>query len=271
MKEIVGISFETGGKVYYFDPNGCEYHKGETVIVESAKGQEAAIVAHGNKEVDERELRGELKPVLRVADAHDLAVIEENNAKKPAALKVFKEKIQASGLKMKAIDAQYAFDGGKLTLLYTAEGRVDFRDLVKDLAGHFKKRIELRQIFESEKMKMCGVIASCGRQCCCATKKNHNCRSSIKMAKAQGMSLAGGKTSGMCGKLMCCLGYENHLYEEALKKMPKVRAKVVTPDGSGVVESQNILKQLLRVRVDLANGGFAVREYHVDDVKRINV
>jgi cell fate regulator YaaT (PSP1 superfamily) len=271
MKTVVGISFEKGGKVYYFDPNGIELQKGQVVIVESAKGQEAAHVAHGLKTVDEREIKGELKPVVRVADGHDLNIIAENEEKKPAAIKAFKEKIEANGLKMKAVDANFAFDNSKLTFFYTAEGRVDFRNLVKDLATHFRKRIELRQIFESECMKMSGIIASCGRQCCCAMGKNHNCRSTIKMAKAQGMSLASQKVAGMCGKLMCCLSYESHLYEEVLKKMPKIKARVKTPDGEGQVESQNILKSTLRVRVDLSGGGFAVREYSLDDVKKLGV
>ena len=264
MKEIVGIQFEEGGKIYFFDPQGTEYYAGDGVVVDTAKGQEYAVIAQKNTQVDSSEIVGELKPVLRLADAHDLAIVEENNAKKPGALKIFKEKIEARKLKMKAVDASFAFDGGKITFFYTAESRVDFRELVKDLASEFKRRIELRQIFERDDMKMRGTIAQCGRPCCCTLRKKHNCKATIKMAKAQGLSLVSQKVAGMCGKLMCCLSYESQTYEDIVKKMPKLKARVKTPDGQGTVEAQNILKQTLRVRVDLDGGGFAVREYPLE-------
>ena len=249
MAIIVGIKFRNGNKVYYFDPQGIAFDEGDGAIVETARGQEFGTVSITNKEVDEKDIVSPLKPVIRKATPEDFKKAEKNLADKDHALKVIREKVAEMGIQMKLVDAEYTFDRSKLIFYFTAEGRVDFRELVKILASIFKVRIELRQIYERDDTKMRGALAACGRPCCCTTHLPDFEKVSIKMAKIQGLSLNPQKISGVCGRLMCCLKYENAYYSEVFKEMPKVGSKVKTPDGDGTVEQNDLIKQTSRVRV----------------------
>jgi cell fate regulator YaaT (PSP1 superfamily) len=267
MAIIVGIKFRSGNKVYYFDPKDVLFDEGDGAIVETARGQEFGTVVITNKEVEEKDIVQPLKPVVRKATAEDVKKMEKNLADKDHALKVIREKVAEMGLSMKLVDAEYTFDRSKLIFYFTAEGRVDFRELVKVLASIFKVRIELRQIYERDDTKMRGALASCGRPCCCTTHLPDFEKVSIKMAKIQGLSLNPQKISGVCGRLMCCLKYENAYYSEVYKEMPKVGSKVKTPDGEGTVEQNDLIKQTSRVRVLLSNGDYDVRTYKLEDMK----
>ena len=267
MAIIVGIKFRNGNKVYYFDPQGITFDEGDGAIVETARGQEFGTVSITNKEVDEKDIVSPLKPVIRKATPDDFKKVEKNLADKDHALKVIREKVAEMGIQMKLVDAEYTFDRSKLIFYFTAEGRVDFRELVKILASIFKVRIELRQIYERDDTKMRGALAACGRPCCCTTHLPDFEKVSIKMAKIQGLSLNPQKISGVCGRLMCCLKYENAYYSEVFKEMPKVGSKVKTPDGDGTVEQNDLIKQTSRVRVLLSNGDYDVRTYKLEDMK----
>ena len=267
MAIIVGIKFRNGNKVYYFDPQGIAFDEGDGAIVETARGQEFGTVSITNKEVDEKDIVSPLKPVIRKATPDDFKKAEKNLADKDHALKVIREKVAEMGIQMKLVDAEYTFDRRKLIFYFTAEGRVDFRELVKILASIFKVRIELRQIYERDDTKMRGALAACGRPCCCTTHLPDFEKVSIKMAKIQGLSLNPQKISGVCGRLMCCLKYENAYYSEVFKEMPKVGSKVKTPDGDGTVEQNDLIKQTSRVRVLLSNGDYDVRTYKLEDMK----
>ena len=267
MAIIVGIKFRNGNKVYYFDPQGVAFDEGDGAIVETARGQEFGTVSITNKEVDEKDIVSPLKPVIRKATPDDFKKVEKNLADKDHALKVIREKVAEMGIQMKLVDAEYTFDRSKLIFYFTAEGRVDFRELVKILASIFKVRIELRQIYERDDTKMRGALAACGRPCCCTTHLPDFEKVSIKMAKIQGLSLNPQKISGVCGRLMCCLKYENAYYSEVFKEMPKVGSKVKTPDGDGTVEQNDLIKQTSRVRVLLSNGDYDVRTYKLEDMK----
>jgi cell fate regulator YaaT (PSP1 superfamily) len=267
MAIIVGIKFRSGNKVYYFDPKDILFDEGDGAIVETARGQEFGTVVITNKEVEEKDIVQPLKPVVRKATAEDVKKMEKNLADKDHALKVIREKVAEMGLSMKLVDAEYTFDRSKLIFYFTAEGRVDFRELVKVLASIFKVRIELRQIYERDDTKMRGALAACGRPCCCTTHLPDFEKVSIKMAKIQGLSLNPQKISGVCGRLMCCLKYENAYYSEVFKEMPKVGSKVKTPDGDGTVEQNDLIKQTSRVRVLLSNGDYDVRTYKLEDMK----
>ncbi len=267
MAIIVGIKFKTGAKVYYFDPKDILFDEGDGVIVETARGQEYGTVVITNKEVEEKDIVSPLKPVIRKATAEDLKKVEKNLQDKEHALKVIREKVGEMSLQMKLVDAEYTFDRSKLIFYFTAEGRVDFRELVKILASIFKVRIELRQIYERDDTKMRGALAACGRPCCCTTHLPDFEKVSIKMAKIQGLSLNPQKISGVCGRLMCCLKYENAYYSEVYKEMPKVGSKVKTPDGEGTVEQNDLIKQTARVRVLLSNGDYDMRTYKLDEMK----
>ena len=267
MAIIVGIKFRNGNKVYYFDPKGIAFDEGDGAIVETARGQEFGTVSITNKEVDEKDIVSPLKPVIRKATPDDFKKVEKNLADKDHALKVIREKVAEMGIQMKLVDAEYTFDRSKLIFYFTAEGRVDFRELVKILASIFKVRIELRQIYERDDTKMRGALAACGRPCCCTTHLPDFEKVSIKMAKIQGLSLNPQKISGVCGRLMCCLKYENAYYSEVFKEMPKVGSKVKTPDGEGTVEQNDLIKQTSRVRVLLSNGDYDVRTYKLEDMK----
>ncbi|MBR7162370.1 MAG: stage 0 sporulation family protein [Clostridia bacterium] len=267
MAIIVGIKFKSGNKIYYFDPKNILFNEGDGVIVETARGQEFGIVSITNKEVEEKDIVSPLKPVIRKATADDMKKVEKNLQDKEHALKVIREKVAEMGIQMKLVDAEYTFDRSKLIFYFTADGRVDFRELVKVLASIFKIRIELRQIYERDDTKMRGALASCGRPCCCTTHLPDFEKVSIKMAKIQGLSLNPQKISGVCGRLMCCLKYENAYYTEVYKEMPKVGSKVKTPDGEGTVEQNDLIKQTSRVRVLLANGDYDMRTYKLEDMK----
>ena len=261
MAIIVGIKFRNTNKVYYFDPTGIEFAEGDGAIVETARGLEFGTVSVPNREVEEKEIVAPLKPVVRKATEDDLKKVEKNLADREHALEVIREKAAALGLGMKLVDAEYTFDRSKLIFYFTAEGRVDFRELVRTLASVFRVRIELRQIYERDDTKMRGALAACGRPCCCTAHLPDFEKVSIKMAKIQGLSLNPQKISGVCGRLLCCLKYENDYYSEVFKLMPKVGSKVKTQDGEGVVEANDLIKQTSRVRVLLKDGNYDVRTY----------
>lgn len=255
MVKVVATKFRTGCKLYYFAPNpGETYERNMGVIVETAKGPEYAIVVYPDKEVEESEIVSPLKPVLRIATKKDLENIARGEARRPEAVRICKEKVLARNLPMKILDCEFAFDNSKVIFYFTAEGRVDFRELVRDLASVFHIRIELRQVGIRDETKILGGIAPCGRECCCAGCMPEFKKVSIKMAKNQGLSLNPGKISGLCGRLMCCLGYENYYYADAFKKMPKVGSEVDTPDGKGTVVTTNMLKMEVRVKIELKDG-----------------
>lgn len=267
MPEVVGVKFKRAGKVYSFSPAGNKLEKDDGVIVETARGTEFGRVTVPNHEVPEKELNQPLKEILRKATEKDIETVRRNEEKKPETMKTAKEKIAKHNLDMKLVDCEYTFDGNKLVFYFTADGRVDFRDLVKDLASAFRIRIELRQIGIRDEAKMRGGIAPCGKPCCCSYHLPDFKRVSIKMAKTQGLSLNPGKISGLCGRLMCCLEYENAHYAEAVKKMPKIGSEVVTPDGKGIVVGNNLLKLICRVKFVKPDNSYEFKEYPVGDLK----
>ena len=266
MAIIVGIKYRNSAKVYYFDPIGINFELDDGVIVETPRGLEFATVVIPNKDVDEGEIVQPLKPVVRKAIAEDVAQLQKNLADKENALKIMHEKITEMNIPMKLVDAEYTFDRAKLIFYFTAEGRVDFRELVRVLASIFKTRIDLRQIYERDDIKMRGALAPCGRPCCCTTHLPDFEKVSIKMAKIQGLSLNPQKINGVCGRLMCCLKYENDYYAQTYKLMPKVGSTVNTPDGEGTVESNDLLKQTARVKVMLKDGSFDIKTYSIEDM-----
>lgn len=249
MVKVAGVRFKNAGKVYYFDPDELEITLGESVIVETARGLEFGTVTMDVTEVREEELVQPLKKIIRIADEDDIKRHEENEKKKEKALRQCQEKIEKHGLEMKLIDVEYTFDNNKIIFYFTADGRVDFRELVKDLAGVFKMRIELRQIGVRDEAKMLGGIGSCGKSLCCSTWLSDFEPVSIKMAKVQNLSLNPTKISGICGRLMCCLKYENDVYMELRKGLPDNGEKVKTRDGMGKVVETNILESKVKVRL----------------------
>ena len=250
MSEIVGIRFKEVGKVYYFSPNGLTLSKGDKVIVETARGIECGEVTIENREIDDEELVSPLKPVIRSATEQDLKVVEENRIKEKKAYAICEEKIANHGLEMKLVDVEYTFDNSKILFYFTADGRVDFRELVKDLASVFRTRIELRQIGVRDESKMLGGFGVCGRPFCCNTFLGEFQPVSIKMAKEQGLSLNPVKISGTCGRLMCCLKYEQDTYEHLLRHTPKVGAIVETSEGRGTVIENNLITGMLKIRLE---------------------
>ncbi|MDR1939694.1 MAG: stage 0 sporulation family protein [Clostridiales bacterium] len=268
MPIIIGVKFNNKGKVYYFDPLDIGFAEGDGVIVDTAKGEEYAIVTIPNKNVGERDIVAPLKSVVRRATQDDDEIYKRNKEEKAEAIAVASEKIRSRGLAMKLVDAEYSFDRSKLVIYFTAPGRVDFRELVKDLAAIFKTRIELRQIYERDEAKMKGSLANCGRPCCCYNHLADFEKVSIKMAKIQGLSLNPQKISGVCGRLMCCLAYENAYYKEMFKEMPRVGTSALTPDGNGTVESNDILRQTSKIKICLPDGSFDIRVYNLKDLKK---
>lgn len=250
MAEVVGIRFKEVGKVYYFDPDGMQFKKGDRAVVETARGVECGEIAMENREVDDSEIVKPLKRIVRPANENDLRVVRENRAKEQKAFSICEEKIRAHNLDMKLVDVEYTFDGGKILFYFTADGRVDFRELVKDLAGVFRTRIELRQIGVRDESKMVGGFGMCGRPFCCSTFLGDFQPVSIKMAKEQGLSLNPVKISGTCGRLMCCLKYEQEAYEHLLRHTPKVGAIVETREGRGTVVENNLLTGMLKIRLE---------------------
>ena len=265
MAKVIVIKFKKGCKSYYFRTDGNQYKKGQGVIVETSRGVEYAIVVDPEKEVPDASIVSPLKPVLRAATEKDEATVARNEEKRPQAIRLCKEKIAKRNLDMKLIDCEFTFDGSKVIFYFTAPDRVDFRDLVKDLAAVFHIRIELRQVGIRDETRMLGGIAPCGRDCCCAGAMPDFKKVSIKMAKNQGLSLNPGKISGLCGRLMCCLEYENEYYAEAFKKMPKIGSTVGTPEGQGNVVSTNMLKMEVRVKIE-KDGALYYRDFPLDAV-----
>ena len=250
MAYVVGVRFKDVGKVYYFEPNEESFAMGDLVIVETVRGVECGEVALEPKEVSENEIVKPLKKILRKATDADKKRLEENRKKEAEALKVCEQKIEKHGLDMKLVDVDYTLDGSKILFYFTADGRVDFRELVKDLAGVFRTRIELRQIGVRDEAKMLGGLGMCGRPFCCNSFMGDFQPVSIKMAKEQGLSLNPVKISGTCGRLMCCLKYEQEAYEHLLRVTPKVGAIVQTREGKGVVSDVNLLTGMLKVSLD---------------------
>ena len=268
MAEIIGVRFKEVGKIYYFDPDGEQFVLGQPVVVETARGCECGTVAIANREIEDKAVTKPLKKVTRAATEADLKKIEENRQKEERAFKIAQEKIALCGLDMKLVEVEYAFDGSKILFYFTADGRVDFRELVKELAGVFRTRIELRQIGVRDEAKMLGGLGICGRPFCCNSFLGEFQPVSIKMAKEQGLSLNPTKISGACGRLMCCLKYEQEAYEDLLRTTPKAGAVVQTADGRGKVTEVNLLTGMLKVHLERAEEG-ADSLYHKKDVKLI--
>ena len=267
MTEIIGVRFKKVGKVYYFSPGKKQYKLGQKVIVETARGIEMGEVCLENKQVEDSNLASPLKPVMRLATDFDFKKLDEIQTKKEDAMKICESKIKEHKIEMKLVDAEYTFDLNKVIFYFTAEGRVDFRDLVKDLASVLRTRIELRQIGVRDESKLLGGIGICGKAFCCATFLGEFIPVSIKMAKDQNLSLNPTKISGTCGRLMCCLKYEQDGYESLIKNTPKVGALVKTPSGNGNVLEANVLKGTLKVR--LKDAPEVPKMFSVDDVKTI--
>lgn len=268
MATITAVVFKEGGKTYYFAPKeNEEYKAGAGVIVETSRGIEYATVTIPRAEVDDGMLVLPLKPVIRAATPKDDETHRKNIERRPEAMRTVKDKIEKHNLEMKLIDCEFAFDGSKAVFYYSAPQRVDFRELVKDLSSCFHMRIELRQVGIRDEIKMIGGIAPCGRECCCSSCMPDVKKVSIKMAKTQGLSLNPQKISGLCGRLMCCLGYENDYYAETCKQMPKVGSELNTPDGVGVVVNVNMLKMQVRVRIeDKTRDMVSYKDYTVEEL-----
>lgn len=268
MVKVVGVRFKKVGKIYYFDPGDLDIQLNENVIVETARGIEFGLVVVPNTEVPEEEIVPPLKRVIRIADEEDKKHYEENTRKEKEAFDICLKKISDHKLEMKLIDVEYTFDNNKVLFYFTADGRVDFRELVKDLAAVFRTRIELRQIGVRDEAKMMGGLGVCGRVLCCNSFLGDFQPVSIKMAKEQGLSLNPTKISGACGRLMCCLKYEQEAYEEILTRVPKEGAIVETPDGQGVVMGISLLKELVKVKLDNDNEA-DLKVYKASQVKVI--
>ena len=268
MAEVISVRFKEVGKNYYFDPQSKAYNKGDKVIVETARGLEYGSVTIANREIDDEEITAPLKPVIRLANDKDIEVIKENKIKEKEAFDICHKKISDHKLEMKLVDVEYTFDRNKILFYFTADGRVDFRDLVKDLASVFRTRIELRQIGVRDESKKVGGLGICGRPFCCNTFLGDFQPVSIKMAKEQSLSLSPVKISGTCGRLMCCLKYEQEAYEHLLKVTPKYGAIVETKDGKGTVVDNNLLTGMLKVSLDKNPEGAPI-QVHRKEVKII--
>ena len=268
MLTVIGVRFRAAGKIYYFDPADRQIKIGDHVIVETARGIEYGYVVLGNREVDETKVIPPLKPVIRMATDEDRAIEAKNKEKEKEAFKICQEKIKKHNLEMKLIDAEYTFDNNKVLFYFTADGRIDFRELVKDLASVFKTRIELRQVGVRDETKIMGGIGICGRPLCCHSYLSEFIPVSIKMAKEQNLSLNPTKISGGCGRLMCCLKNEEETYEVLNSKLPGIGDTVTTADGlRGEVHSVNVLRQTVKVIVVVDKDEKEIREYKVDQLK----
>lgn len=254
MPIIVGVKFGSTCKQYYFDPLNIEFKEGDGVIVETVRGLEFARISQQNTNVPDEEIKVPLKPVVRKATKEDEQRAKENFEKKAGAMKICQKHIDKHGLQMKLVDAEYTFDRSKIIFSFTADGRVDFRELVKDLAGEMRMRIELRQIYERDDIKLRGAMGVCGRECCCISYLSDYEKSTVKMAKNQNLSLNPTKVSGMCGKLMCCLKYENDFYAQINKVMPKIGSIVKLQDGTARVEEVDVLKERIKVTLEKEDG-----------------
>lgn len=269
MPQIVGIKFRNSTKAYYFSPEGIDFKLEDGVIVETSRGIELGKIVIANKEVKDSDIVSPLKPVIRKANIDDQEQFDRNTFEAEKALKTAVDKLPKYNLDLKFVDVEYTFDRKKIIFYFTAPGRVDFREYVRDLGATFKTRIELRQIHERDDFKMKGALAACGRPCCCSAHLHEFEKVSIKMAKVQGLSLNPQKISGLCGKLMCCLKYEQDYYKEMGKIMPKEGSFVMTPDGEGRVEANDMLRQRCRVKV-VRDDGVLRNYYNASDLKYDN-
>ena len=267
MAMVIRVRFKRAAKLYDFDPNGLELHNGMSVVTETARGVELGECMSGVMDVPDERLVLPLKPILRIATEQDLALQKRNEQAEKEAFDIAIDRIAEHKLEMKLVDVEYAFDRSKIIFYFTANGRVDFRMLVKSLASIFKTRIELRQIGVRDEAKMLGGIGPCGRPICCRTFLSDFTPVSIKMAKEQNLSLNPTKISGLCDRLMCCLKYEQDHYEQTRKRMPRVGREIITPDGSGVINAINVLEETVRVRIAVGDS-FELREYKIDDCQR---
>ena len=268
MKRIIGVRFKRLGKIYFFDPKWLEVKKGESVVVETSQGEEIAEVIVPNRMIEEEKIVTPLKKVLRLASQRDLKHAEECRKKEKEAFNLCNKKIKEQNLEMTLTDVEYKFDNSKILFYFTADGRIDFRDLVKELAAIYKTRIELRQIGVRDEVKRIGGNGVCGRELCCCSFLSDFETVSIKMAKEQNISLNPSKISGNCGRLMCCLKYEQDVYEEKLKKLPNVGAIVRTPDGQGEVDGVEILNEIVKVKTKDGEI-FKIKKYDIKDIKVI--
>ena len=268
MKKIVGVRFKNPGKFYFFDPEDLEINMGDKVIVETAMGEEFGEVVINKRELPDEKITNPLKKVIRIANKQDIKNMEFYKSKEPEALKICEEKVKKHGLDMHLTDVEYKFDGSKILFYFTADGRIDFRELVKELASIFKTRIELRQIGVRDEVRRIGGNGVCGRELCCCSFLGNFETVSIKMAKEQNISLNPSKISGNCGRLMCCLKYEQEAYEDKLSRLPKVGAIVKTEDGEGVVDNVEVLKEQLKVKFKDGDEYF-YKKYDAKDVKII--
>ena len=267
MAEVIGIKFKTNAKIYYFDPCGIAFSEGDGAVVETQRGVEYGTVALENREVPDNEIVHPLKPATRKATAADTEAHNKNLAERDRLIEESRKKVEAHNLKMKIVDAEYTFDRGKVIIYFTADGRIDFRELVRDLAGLFRNRIELRQIYERDDIKLRGALAQCGRPCCCTTFLKDYEKVSIRMAKYQGLSLNPGKISGCCGKLMCCLRYENAYYQDMAKKMPKPNSTVSTKEGNAVVLENDPLRAEVKLKFNYDDGSTAIKKLPLSELK----
>lgn len=267
MTTVIGVRFRHTGRVYYFSPGPYRIEKGDHVIVETARGIEYGLVVMAPRLAGEKDIVAPLRDVIRIATERDKQIYEENQAAEEEAFAICKEKIAQHGLDMNLIDVEYTFDGNKILFYFTAEGRVDFRELVKDLAAEFRTRIELRQIGVRDETKMGGGIGICGRPYCCSTFLTDFAPVSIKMAKEQNLSLNPAKISGTCGRLMCCLKYEESTYEELNQRMPSEGDMVQTPSGVGEVLHVNVLRQLIKVGITQEKGDVLIDEFPLEELK----
>ncbi|NLZ48120.1 MAG: stage 0 sporulation family protein [Clostridiales bacterium] len=270
MVKVVGVRFKKAGKIYYFDPADIDINKGDNVIVETARGIEFGQCVIGPKEIGEEEMVAPLKSVLRKATEEDVKIHYENKEKEKKAFDICLNKIAEHNLEMKLIDVEYTFDNNKVIFYFTADGRVDFRELVKDLAAIFKTRIELRQIGVRDEAKMVGGLGPCGRALCCSSFLGDFASVSIKMAKEQNLSLNPTKISGICGRLMCCLNYEQRTYEQIRRKLPKEGSIIDTPSGRGEVISNSVVREKVKVKISNPDSEDLIEEFSIHDVTLVS-
>ncbi len=270
MITVIGVRFKQAGKIYYFNPGDLDIKKGDFVIVETARGIEFGECVVGIKDLKEGEIVAPLKNVIRKATQEDIDLNSQNKAKEEEALRICLEKIKSHDLRMKLIDVEYTFDNNKVIFYFTADGRVDFRELVKDLASIFRTRIELRQIGVRDEAKMTGGLGPCGRSLCCSTFLGEFAPVSIKMAKEQNLSLNPTKISGICGRLMCCLNYEQETYEGIRKRLPKVGSIVNTPYGKGDVVSSSVVKEAVKVKITIKDGEDDIKVVSINDLTLVS-
>ena len=269
MQKVIGVKLNNLAKVYFFDPKGLELKIGDKVIVSTSVGMALGTIAFGERNIDENELSEPAKEIIRVATNKDLEIEKQNHEKAQKALAVIKENVKSLNLQMKIVSAEYTFDASKIVIDFTAEERVDFRELLKNLATALKTRIELRQIGQRDEVKIKGGIGPCGEICCCSRFLKDFEHVTVKMAKNQGLSLSPTKISGLCGRLMCCLGYENNTYEEILSRMPKVNSWVNTKSGKGQVVYLDILRERVSVKLPQGDDSFIVEDYSLAEIESI--